>query len=107
MNEHAKKIYQAALDGKTVQRRREFWVDDWEDKDPFEAMEGLWPWRIKPRIETRYYRVYLLKDTKEIGVIEVLNKDEKANAEVHYRSELKPFEWISQWVPYEVEVEEC
>lgn len=106
MNEHAKKIYTAFMDGKTVQRCL---ANEWRDENPFDCLPSGGPyrfpeiWRIKPNTEIRYYRVYRGRDsglpkiyTEEIFLIP------------QYEFERK--EWFGGWVgrtqSYEVEVEE-
>ena len=70
MDEHAKKIWQAWLDGKTVQLRPNPYPDVWRDEDPSLVAEFQKPqyrpddWRIKPKptkISTTY-KVAIMED---------------------------------------------
>jgi len=108
MHEHAKKIWKAALDGKTVQRSEGIGDDDWEDKNPFESVRHLWPqsrpniWRIKPQtIQTRMFRVYL--DPDDLGPYIFEGDSDKVS-----EFEKKPYfgGWLTDWITYEVGVEE-
>jgi hypothetical protein len=59
MHEHAKSIYRAALDGKTVQAKTK---EGWKDDDPFRCsfhpIDFPLSWRIKPETKTLFYKVY-------------------------------------------------
>ena len=53
MNEHAKKVWRAWVDGKTVQSRTAASLEDWKDDNPNGSSidPGLFPalWRVKPK----------------------------------------------------------
>jgi len=93
-HKHAEKIH-AWADGSQIQRfSNEF--DEWvDDRDPRWYIDEKY--RIKPRIETRRYRVALLGTT----AITVTNEDQAKLTESapHFHS------WLTDWIEYEVEVQ--
>lgn len=109
MNEHARKIYQAALNDKTVQRFWRQYEHEWTDMDPFQCMDILQPhnrpeaWRIKPkyRFERRFSRAYFDKDVNAAAIYH------KESADKIREFEKKDFfgGWLTDWLVYEVEVE--
>jgi len=112
MNEHAKEIWQVALDGETVQYLTGGFDHEWVDMDPFECNYYSQPqqipdrWRIKPEKKTRYYRVYLVEETDVVRVTETLNSDGTPATAEFVKNPERPFRWLSEWMTYEVEVKE-
>jgi hypothetical protein len=110
MNEHAKKIYQAALDGKNIQF--DYQMYGWLDADPFRStMHPIdYPilWRIKPEPKIRYYRVLLDANNNDLYPTIITSNCKSAleyTAKLHCQTS-NFRRWLTDWIPYEVEVED-
>jgi hypothetical protein len=106
MHEHAKKIWQAALDGETVQYLTGGFDHEWVDMDPFECNYFSQPqqvpnrWRIKPLTASRWFRVYYDK----FGKLPIcFNGRKECATNCEQKSSFGG--WLTDWVPYTEEVE--
>jgi len=110
MNEHAKKIWKAWADGKLVQTQQSE-NGEWRTVEPIGVMPEMMPhkcpdnWRIKPMTERRMFRVFFDNDSGGPMVFEgsldgVFDDVGKFTKSPSFNR------WLTDWVYYEVEVEE-
>jgi len=64
MNDHARKVWHAWVDGKTVQSRTAVSKEDWSDANPTHTSVDpqTFPalWRVKPDTQVIRYRVFMM-----------------------------------------------
>lgn len=108
MNDHAKKIWKAWVDGKTVQRRGPV-TGIWHDSRPNvefvfdQPQQRSEEWRIKP---TKWFRVFYNSNYK---CAEIIHEKEEILVD-GISSALEDFSdfshWLTDWIEYEAEEEE-
>lgn len=114
MNEHAKKIWQAWLDGRTVERRLPHscsvsgvWLEANPSVETIPEQPQKCPerWRIKPEIYSRLCRVYYDKEYGKPCVIHGVEVGPKIDHRKFWECETEVNYcfggWLSDWIEYE------
>lgn len=87
MNKEAKEIWQAWLDGKTVQYQSRANPPTWRDEDPSICLSPRMPqnqpdrWRIKPEKHTIRYKVGIFRDESDTPYVLAVPSDQCLNME--------------------------
>lgn len=108
MNEHARIIWQAWLDGKELQCSSDG-QETWSDAEPTNSFlpyphEAPFLWRIKPNKEPRFYRIYFSLSFNRPRIF--IQKDYNNISPERFEKVSYFGGWITDWMSYEVEVGE-
>jgi hypothetical protein len=106
MNNYAKSIWQAWLNEEKVQYYAQLgdsaqWIDaDPSDPELFTPQECPHRWRIKPDTEAPGFRVYWDKEYDKPNCCQFFHHQSLIEERSYFGG------WLTDWIPYEVEVEE-